>query len=554
MINTRLLLLGAVAASATVPFTPVDSLWNAPVLSYPANLHMDILYKVGDTVDLPSGAKGAARKTFDYIGFHGLGASAGNDSALLGVNNELDDSSTTFGDGGGFNVFKIARDPGTGAWKRAGNPYSIDFRSIGGTWHNCGGFDTHLGTMVSGEEYPPASNADAYLGSKAIRDTSDFVVKTQGFDDTLKRHQALGWMVEIDPVAKTARKLYRMGRFSHEGGILLPDHRTVILTDDNTPAVLFKFVATTADDLSQGQLHAYKQSEDGMSGSWIELPMELDSLVNIRDIAIRKGATVGIRHEWNSYHDGRVFISETGLDNDKRALRKAVDMGAVVEKHLQGGIWTNDTAKDLYGRVLALDVSTNKLSVLVEGGVGSTGRTLSNPDGQHVHIIGNKAWLVILEDLNGSSGGRDPGGNNNCEAWWLDLSIQNPTVDSLQRMVVGVNGAELTGSTRTPDGKTMFLAVQHPSSSNTAPWDKDVVAAFTGFEASSGIVGKGAKPNRHPFRQTRGEIRFEVPTDGTVRDLEGNTLMTFKKSGSVNVPQGASVLRTSEGTWMILKP
>jgi len=554
MKHLRQSLLLAAAASASVPFTPVDTLWNAPVLSYPKDLHMDILFKSGDTVDLPSGAKAPARKTFDYIGFRGLGPTLGNDSALLGVNNELDDSSTAFGDGGGFNILKIARDPASGNWSRIGNPVAIDFRSIGGTWHNCGGFDTHLGTMVSGEEYPPASNVDAYLAGKDVRDTSDFVVKTQGFDDTLKRHQALGWMVEIDPVAKTARKLYRMGRFSHEGGILLPDHRTVILTDDNTPAVLFKFVATTENDLSEGQLYAYKQSADGETGSWIELPMALDSLVNIRDIAIRKGATVGIRHEWNSYHAGRVFISETGLDNDKGSLKKAVDKGAVVEKHLQGGIWANDTAKDLYGRILSLEVATGKLSVLVEGGVGASGRTLSNPDGQHLHTIGDKSWLVILEDLNGSSGGRDPGGNNNCEAWWLDLSIAHPTVDSLERMVVGVNGAELTGSTRTPDGKTMFLAVQHPSSKNTSPWDKDILAAFTGFGASTGIKGKAVANSGRPFRQFDGELRFQTPATGSLRDLEGRTLKNFEKTESVILPQGASVLRTGEGSWMLLKP
>jgi len=554
MNKIRLLLLASAAASASVPFAPIDSSWNAPVLKYPSALHMDILFRTGDTVDLPSGAKALGRKTFDYIGFQGLGSTQGNDSALLGVNNELDDSSTAFGDGGGFNILKVTRDPGTGAWSRQGNPVAIDFRSIGGTWHNCGGFNTTWGTMVSGEEYPPASNLDAYLGGKDIRDTSDFVVKTQGFDDTLKRHQALGWMVEIDPVAKTARKLYRMGRFSHEGGILLPDDRTVILTDDNTPAVLFKFVAKTAKDFTEGQLYAYQQSADGATGSWIELPMELDSLVNIRDIAIRKGATVGIRHEWNSYHEGRVFVSETGIDNDKGALAKAVTAGGKVEKHLVGGVWANDTAKDLYGRVLVLDVATGKLSVLVEGGVGATGRTLSNPDGQHIHTLGDKTWLVILEDLNGSSAGRDPGGNNNCEAWWLDLSIEHPTVDSLQRMVVGVNGAELTGSTRTPDGKTMFLAVQHPASANTAPWDKDVLVAFTGFQNSTGVVRNAASRDVRPFREVRGELRFDGVRTGSVRDLAGRTLVRFDKTESVKIPRGTSLLELDGRVWTILNP
>ena len=70
-----------------------------------------------------------------------------------------------------------------------------------------------------------------------------------------------------------------------------------------------------------------RRLKDKSGGSWIMLPMQLDSLVNIRDVAIRRGATVGIRHEWAVYHGGKVYINETGIDNDKGALANAVKNG-----------------------------------------------------------------------------------------------------------------------------------------------------------------------------------------------------------------------------------
>jgi uncharacterized protein len=37
-----------------------------------------------------------------------------------------------------------------------------------------------------------------------------------------------------------------------------------------------------------------------------------------------------------------------------------------------------------------------------------------------------------------------------------------PTADTLKRFLVGPSGAEITGATETPDGKTMFINIQHP--------------------------------------------------------------------------------------------
>jgi secreted PhoX family phosphatase len=42
-------------------------------------------------------------------------------------------------------------------------------------------------------------------------------------------------------------------------------------------------------------------------------------------------------------------------------------------------------------------------------------------------------------------------------------------------------GCETTGNFFTPDGKTMFTTIQHPSSKNPAPFNKTSVIAITGF-------------------------------------------------------------------------
>lgn len=175
----------------------------------------------------------------------------------------------------------------------------------------------------------------------------------------------------------------------------------------------------------------------------------------------------------------------------------------------------------------------------------------------HVQVVDGKAWLVIMEDLNGASQGRDPGGNNNCEAWWLDLTIQHPTLDSLQRMLVGANGAELTGGNQTPDGRTLFVTVQHPSASNTAPWDKDVVVALTGFSgATSGISPVAhAAGSARPFVLDRASLVFQIPTSGTLRRLDGSVRQRFTDARKVSVPaSGSWVLETATGSWSFVKP
>jgi hypothetical protein len=75
-------------------------------------------------------------------------------------------------------------------------------------------------------------------------------------------------------------KFETMGRFSHENAVVMPDQRTVFLSDDGTGTVFFKFVADTAGDMSSGTLYGAKvtqstgttdPSEAAFAIEWVEL-------------------------------------------------------------------------------------------------------------------------------------------------------------------------------------------------------------------------------------------------------------------------------------------
>ena len=76
-----------------------------------------------------------------------------------------------------------------------------------------------------------------------------------------------------------------MGRFSHENAQVMPDEKTVYLSDDGYDTVLFKFIADTAGDLESGTLFAAKVTQDsginpgttGFDVEWLELASSSDA-------------------------------------------------------------------------------------------------------------------------------------------------------------------------------------------------------------------------------------------------------------------------------------
>ncbi|MGB0152122.1 MAG: alkaline phosphatase PhoX [Candidatus Poseidoniaceae archaeon] len=91
-----------------------------------------------------------------------------------------------------------------------------------------------------------------------------------------------GYIIEIEDADSAEPAFNRhlaMGRFSHENAQVMPDERTVYLTDDGYDTVLYKFIADVPGDLSAGTLYAAHLAQDqsrdaattGFDVDWVEL-------------------------------------------------------------------------------------------------------------------------------------------------------------------------------------------------------------------------------------------------------------------------------------------
>ncbi|MAA72088.1 MAG: cell surface protein [Bermanella sp.] len=158
-----------------------------------------------------------------------------------------------------------------------------------GTTANCFGSVSPWGTPLTSEEWgnfgdsthlwDDASASDSY----GNRDAFDAYVDPTGATSYVPNTYRYHYIVEITN-PKTANptpvKRYAMGRFEHENSIVMPDRKTVYLSQDDTNGVMFKFVADTAEDLSVGTLYGAKVTQDlgsteplttGFDITWIEL-------------------------------------------------------------------------------------------------------------------------------------------------------------------------------------------------------------------------------------------------------------------------------------------
>jgi hypothetical protein len=187
-------------------------------------------------------------------------------------------------------ISEYAQDAETGALT-AISTAPIDFSSVHGLWTPCAGSVTPWGTHLGGEEYPP--DAKLYEAAETPDDLESIYSSTgmlrYWFDTppaTIEEISeefnpyAYGFAVEIsidETGTATPTKHYPMGRRATELAYVMPDQRTVYLTDDGTNGVFSMFVADTAGDLSEGTLYAarWTQTSDEGAGAadltWVPL-------------------------------------------------------------------------------------------------------------------------------------------------------------------------------------------------------------------------------------------------------------------------------------------
>lgn len=176
------------------------------------------------------------------------------------------------------------------------NTKNIDFSKFGGLWVPCAGSVTPWGTHLGSEEYEPDARMIKENGEGG--EYYNLMAEYFGGDLTKVNPYNYGWTPEVKIINEkgdvNVTKHYAMGRIAHELSYVMPDRKTVILSDDGTNTGLFMFIADKAGDLSSGVLYAAKwyQTDNQNGGS---AKLEWISLGNANDNEIKKEIDKGIK-------------------------------------------------------------------------------------------------------------------------------------------------------------------------------------------------------------------------------------------------------------------
>ena len=306
-----------------------------------------------------------------------------------------------------------------------------------------------------------------------------------------------GWIVEIDPFnpSSTPVKRTALGRAAHEGAIvaLTRERRAVVyMGEDARFEYIYKFVsrdpvreggaAANATLLDHGTLYVARFEADGR-GRWVALrhgqgPLSAangfaepgEVLVKTRQASDLLGATRMDRPEWIAIdRAGWVYCTLTNNSSRGTAGQPGVDAANPRVNNTMGNIirWKDDG--DFDGEsfewnhyVLAGDPANDRGDA--KGNV--RGDALGCPDGLWVD---GRGVLWVQTDMSTSAMGKGDLarlGNN-------AMLAADPRTGELRRFLVGPAGCEITGATGTPDGRTMFINIQHPGESPSERSDPD---------------------------------------------------------------------------------
>lgn len=231
----------------------------------------------------------------------------------------------------------------------------LNFGPVNGTWVNCFGTVSPWGTPLTSEELYFDNTADWFDASAAYFSNPVAVALYKGYMNSADATPTAatqwpnpydyGYITEIgvDGTAKSlsvsgvkVNKHEVLGRFSHENSVVMPDNRTVFLSDDGTGTVFFKFVADVANDLSAGTLYAAKVTQTGGSNpaeaafdiEWIKLAHanEADIEAAIREYDGTLGEAKYITDDqvtdWAKGNSAHTDNREAFLESRKAAVAK----------------------------------------------------------------------------------------------------------------------------------------------------------------------------------------------------------------------------------------
>ncbi|MCM5681900.1 PhoX family phosphatase [Schlegelella sp. S2-27] len=364
-----------------------------------------------------------------------------------------------------------------------------------GTLSNCGSGITPWGTYLTCEE-----NFSSYFNGpeKPSPHERRWGLRKGGagcrwheFDERFDatRHpnepNRFGWIVEIDPFdpGSTPVKRTALGRATHEGATVAVtrDGRAVVyMGEDARFEYIYKFVSRekikprglreNAQLLDHGTLYVARFDADGR-GRWIALghgqgPLTAENgfadqgevLVKTRQASDLLGATKMDRPEWIAVGpDGWVYCTLTNNSN-RGTQGEGVDAANPRRNNTTGHILRWKEEGDVDGTrfrwthfVLAGDPANER----VEAQGNIKGDAFGCPDGLWAD---GRGVLWVQTDMSPSAMGKGDLtrlGNN-------AMLAADPHTGEIRRFLVGPVGCEVTGATGTPDGRTLFVNIQHP--------------------------------------------------------------------------------------------
>ena len=307
-------------------------------------------------------------------------------------------------------------------------------------------------------------------------------------------------------------------------------------------------MATGDKYLDNGKLYVAKYNADG-SGQWIELTIanaaianyagykfadQADVLVNARIAGDAVGATKMDRPEWGGVNPANGEIYQTLTNNSNRRVDPS-GSSQVAPDAANPRVYT-----DMKGSTAQLGNPNGHLLRMKEGAAGGSATSFtwdiylfgaesgadkgmvnissltadqdfSSPDGLVFSPSTGICWIqtddgaytdvtncMMLAAIPGKvgDGAKKTLSYTKADGSKLDVATnvgQAPTASTLKRFLVGPVGCEITGLCETPDGKAMFVNIQHPGETTSQANIGDP-AKYTSQWPTNAGYGAGKRP------------------------------------------------------------